>query len=76
MDSIQGGPKVSANGMHMLTYLIFEVKQKRGLETERKSRPNVGIFFKWPGLFPRIRGGVVIQEGVSGLTWDLHKQKS
>ena len=38
---VQGGPKVTANEMHMLTFFIFEVKQKRGVENVRESRPNL-----------------------------------
>ena len=59
-NQLQGGPKVGANGMHMLTFFIFVVQQKRGVETVRKSRSNVGNFFKCPRLFPTIRGGVDI----------------
>ena len=44
---LQGGPKVTANGMYMLTFLIFEVQQKRGVENARKRRPNLGKCFKF-----------------------------
>ena len=45
--AIQGGPKVTANGMHMLTFLILKVQQKRGVENARKSRPNLGKKFNF-----------------------------
>ena len=44
---LQGGPKVTANGMYMLTFLIFEVQQKGEVENARKRRPNLGKFLKF-----------------------------
>ena len=33
--------------MYVLTFLIFEVQQKRGVENARKRRPNLGKNFKF-----------------------------
>ena len=54
--SVQGGPKVTANEIHMLTFFIFEVQQKRGVENARKRRPNLRKIFKLKKLDSSGRG--------------------
>ena len=54
--AVQGGPNVTANGTYMLTFLILEVQQTRGVENARKRRPHFGKKFEFKKLDSSGRG--------------------